>query len=172
MHYCRWTAHGDPTAKPPRKARRFYQEVVLTDTRGPNDPCLIWPFATDRRGYGQIRIDDRLRTVSNLICRQVHGEPPSPDHESAHSCDRGQEGCVTLSHVSWKTHAENMAEMAERGRSNRGERSPTAKLTEADVREIRALRGKMKGYKIAEKFGMDGSHISAIQRRKVWKHVA
>ncbi|WP_292637037.1 hypothetical protein [Mesorhizobium sp.] len=60
--------------------------------------------------------DGKCRRVSRLVCEEVHGPPPSPDHEAAHSCDNGDLGCATKRHLSWKTPKENTADkFKERG---------------------------------------------------------
>lgn len=59
--------------------------------------------------------------------------------------------------------------------ARRGEKSPTAKLTEADVREIRSLFDQMPRYgaarELSAKFGVSPQMISLIVNRKSWKHV-
>ena len=54
-----------------------------------------------------------------------------------------------------------------------GEKHPMARLTEKDVREIRALYGTTK-YTLKElgkRFGVHRGHIGDIVRRKSWKHI-
>jgi len=60
-----------------------------------------------------------------------------------------------------RTHPERVA---------RGERSGNAKLTEEDVRSIRALVGYTQA-QIAKKFGVAHSGIGRILKRKIWRHV-
>lgn len=112
-HYQRWYAHGDPlVCFLPMATRgvpmRYYRETVLT-YRG--DDCLTWPFATTPNGYGQIRLDGRMQSVHRLACCHVNGPAPTPKHEAAHNCGNGNKGCCNPRHLSWKTHAENMADI-------------------------------------------------------------
>lgn len=53
----------------------------------------------------------------------------------------------------------------------KGEKHYSAKITEDDVREIRRLAGTVKVKDLAERYGIAGSNVSAIVRRKTWKHV-
>ena len=46
---------------------------------------------------------------------------------------------------------------------------PFAKLTESDVREIRA--SPLSSRIVAEKYNVDPAHIRLIRRGKIWKHV-
>lgn len=55
----------------------------------------------------------------------------------------------------------------------RGEKQGQSKLTEADVREIRSLRvdGELLRT-LAERFGVTEALVSAVARRKIWRHVS
>jgi hypothetical protein len=52
-----------------------------------------------------------------------------------------------------------------------GERSHSAKLTERQVREIIALKGKLTTRKVGEMYGIACGVVSQIQNRKLWKHL-
>lgn len=167
-HYARWRAHGDPTAlvrTENGEPQRYLIEVVFAYE---GDDCLIWPYNRSNHGYGLLRVDGRHKIVSRLVCEEINGPPPTPEHEAAHSCGKGHEGCVTKSHLSWKTSAENHADKLIHGTHDRGERSPRAKLTEAEVRAIRRLAGTMRLQDISDRFGVCMSHVSAIIKRQRW----
>ncbi len=57
----------------------------------------------------------------------------------------------------------------EPGRITRGEASPVAKLTENDVREIRAADGTISS--IAQRYQIARAHVRAIKERRIWRHV-
>lgn len=174
-HYMRWRRHGDPlSGAVPRGAsegspKQFLEETVMHHE---GDGCLLWPFAKYESGYPQITIDGVHRSLTRLICTRVNGDAPTPEHHAAHSCGNGHLGCVTKRHLSWKTRSENEADKLAHGTHNRGERHNMAKLTEADVRQIRALKGTASQREIAARFGIKQSTVSDVQSRKVWKHVA
>lgn len=75
------------------------------------DDCIPWPLSRDNKGYPQVctgRIDaktTKIEKANRVICRMAHGEPPTPEHQAAHSC--GNRGCVNKEHLSWKTQGEN-----------------------------------------------------------------
>jgi hypothetical protein len=52
-----------------------------------------------------------------------------------------------------------------------GEAHHLSKLSEADVREIRRLRGKVTQQQLADRYGVSNSLISAIQLRQIWRHI-
>lgn len=166
-HYLRAKQHGDPLGGGTFKGAplRFLQETVLPYD---GNECLTWPFARDCDGYGHLWIGGKSHQVSRLACEEMNGPPPTPDHEAAHSCGKGHEGCVTKRHLDWKTHAENQADKIAHGTHSRGERHPMAKLTEPEVREILDLKGTMFQWEIAERFGVSQPLVSNIHRAKNW----
>lgn len=163
-HWYRNHKYGDPLGGPTRKgaALQFYKEVVLPYEGG---ECLIWPFALNH-GRGALRINGRTNLVSRLVCEAAHGPAPTPKHEAAHNCGRGFQGCVTLKHLRWATHADNMADTLAHGTHNRGERHGMSKLSEDQVREIRASRGPLN--EIGAHYGVSPVTVHNIMTRTNW----
>lgn len=92
-------------------------------------------------------------------------------------CPVGKEACHgdgnctndAIGNLRWGTPIENKNDMVTHGTRQKGEQINTAKLTEADVREIRKIGYPLKQH--AVKFGVTTALISMILRRKTWKHV-
>jgi hypothetical protein len=171
-HYTRWRRHGDPTGggptSPRGEAQRYFREVVLTYG---GDECLRWPYVTNDKGYGRVWQDGRMYAVNRLVCSAEHGPPPTPEHEAAHSCGKGHEGCCAKRHLSWKTPKENAADKVAHGTSqSRGgvNIKAIAKLSESDVRQIRTLIGTAPNTEIAKLFGVTRTNISCIAHGKSW----
>lgn len=167
-HYKLWKRHGDPLVRlrPANGEAAAYLKNVALLYDG--DECLIWPFARDENGYGQVKDKGQMRSAHRVVCEEAHGQPPTPKHEAAHSCGRGSAGCVTKRHLSWKTRAGNQQDRVAHGTSNRGERASNAKLTEAQVLEIYALRGKLSLSKIATRYGVTPHAICSIHIGRSW----
>jgi hypothetical protein len=169
-HYTRQRRHGDPLAgrTPPGEPLEWLCRHV-THT---GSDCLKWPYAT-ARGYGIVSIDGVQRVASNLMCELVHGPSPSAAHETAHSCGNGHLGCVNPTHLRWATRIENRHDMIEHGSRSVGEKNGSAKLSEDDVRQVRAL--KRQGVhidQIASRFHISRAQAYLIVNRSRWKHVA
>ena len=162
-HWYRWHRYGDPLGGGIIRGERerFYRDVVLAYD---GTECLIWPYGRSKSGY--VTMGGKI--VSRLVCEEEHGPPPTPEHEAAHSCGKGDKGCLTRRHLSWKTSSENHADKLLHGTHNRGEQSPLVKLTEANVREIRALRGIVSQDKMAERFGVHPGTIQSIHDGRTW----
>ena len=124
-HWHRWRRNGDPHVGGKMRASvgeplRYLRETVL-EYEG--DDCLIWPYAKTSSGYGNVYMDDRNHVVSRLVCEATHGPAPSAEHEAAHLCGKGHDGCVTKGHLVWKTPTENQADKAVHGTDNAGPRN-------------------------------------------------
>ncbi|WP_420136113.1 HNH endonuclease [Sinorhizobium meliloti] len=100
----------------------------------------------------------------------VSGEPPSNDHEAAHSC--GNRECVNPNHLSWKTSSENQLDKIEHGTHTRGERHPLSKLTSSEVSIIKGLIGSLSLREIAARFSVHEGTIRSIKIGKSWSHTS
>jgi len=102
------------------------------------------------------------------MCRLAHGEPPAPDYQAAHSCGRGVDGCLNPNHLRWATAEENEADKLLHGTSNRGERHGMVKLTEDEVRAVRALKGKVSQRAAAKALGYTRGVVCDIWTGRTW----
>lgn len=127
----------------------------------PHDYCLIWPF-TRCRGYGQFGFKGKNHYAHRFMCELRHGPPPSPDHEAAHSCGRGHEGCVNPSHLSWKTRSENLRDSALHGTQARNTHGTQGRVSMGEAHQIRLLKGVKLQREVAEEFGISESTVSDI----------
>jgi len=165
LHYQRWRKSCDP-AEVNRRALSGAPMAWLREHVGfTGDECLLWPFCRSE-GYG--RTSDGL--ANRIMCELAHGPAPALKPLTAHSCGRGHDGCVNPRHLRWATYAENEADKKLHGTDNTGERNGQAKLTTAQVAEIRQLVGKLVGYEIAKRFGVSQATVSEIKHNKMWKH--
>jgi len=152
----RKSRHGEPL--------RFLLDAV--DYTG--SECLIWPFARAGKGYGKLRTPQGEKYAHRLICEVAHGAPPTPAHECAHSCGHGFNGCITPTHLSWKTPRENAADKIRHGTDNKGEKHGLAKLTASQVRRIYTSKGKASQAELARLYGVSTTTIGRIHRRECW----
>jgi hypothetical protein len=169
-HYYRKARHGDPLGggTAPGEARKFYEDVVL---KYDGDDCLIWPFAKSKSGYGMVLRNGKMSNVSRFVCEDIYGPPPTPEHQAAHSCGRGDDACVSMRHLSWKTPSDNQADRLIHGTHSRGEQHNMVKLSEVQVREIISLKGKEPQRSIARRFGVTFQTVSDIHRGRRWAWV-
>lgn len=126
-----------------------------------SDYCLIWPFYRNPNGYGQFTTLGKSGWVHREMCTLVNGPPPTPDHEAAHSCGNGAGGCANPKHLSWKTRTGNGLDCRAHGTHVRS-RSGSARLTDAQVDQIKALKGKKTQAEIAFTFGISEPTVRDI----------
>lgn len=165
-HYHRLRAYGDPLAGAASRGhvQEYYRGRVLSYH---GTECLIWPFARSS-GYAVMGLAGKVETVSRLVCTEVHGPPPTPAHQAAHSCGNGHLGCVSRRHLSWKTPAGNQADRLVHDTHRRGERHVGVKLSEADAKEITKLKGAKSQREIAKQFNVSRTAVRLIHEGKNW----
>lgn len=163
-HYSRLLRHGDPLAGGTELGapKRFVEQLLAE----PREGCVFWPFATSR-GYAYMSWGGRYVSVSRLICTRAHGEPPDASMHAAHRCGKGANGCVNPKCLYWATKAENESDKIRHGTIAKGERSGAAKLTDAQVEQIRS--DSRLGKFIAADYGISRSQVSRIKSGKTRK---
>ncbi len=133
------------------------------------------PFL-DQHGYPGVHVsmggENRLVSVHALVLEAFVG--PRPAGQVCRHLD-GEKTNNRLANLQWGTGAENWADMVRHGRAPLGSRQIQAKLTEADVLEIRR-RAKSGKYgvqrRLAREYGVSDTIISHIVNRKAWCHVS
>ena len=169
-HYRRFMKTGDPLGggKSPAKYGEPQAFMEMASTYQ-GDECLIWPYSRLSTGHPHFNSKSGTTVASRIVCEMAHGKPENGHQEAAHLCGNGHLGCINRRHLQWKDHLGNMADMVLHGRSTRGEKSASAKLTPSQVSEIRALAGKSSIRKLAPLFGVSYATISRVIRREGWR---
>lgn len=95
------------------------------------------------------------------------GRPIEPTLAVLHSCNNPP--CCNPDHLREGTHQENMDDKLRAGRQPRGESNGRAKLTLAQVEEIKANVQGLTQYQLADLYGVKRPCIAKIQRGKLWR---
>ena len=134
--------------------------------------CLIWPFLRNPNGYAILRHETKTDWAHRFMCRMVHGEPPTDKHVVAHTCGRGNQGCVNPVHLTWKTRSENNLDQRAHGTARNPWWGKNGKVTADQVREIRALKGKMTATEIAKLYPViTANTVRTILRGVTWRNI-
>lgn len=142
-------------AQLPRLRNRILK--VNTDNYGKRETVALCFMAKVRRFQ-----------VHRLVLQAFVG--PCPEGMECRHLD-GSHLNNRLENLAWGTREENMEDMRRHGTLAQGESAVQAKLTEVQVREIRAARGLIPQKELAQKYGISQVAVSFIMTRRTWKHV-
>ena len=136
----------------------------------PNSGCWLWMGNCIRSGYG--RFGNRTRNkAQNILAHRLAWEFARGTIPTGmlvlHKCDVPL--CVNPDHLFLGTGQDNMTDKCRKGRHRNGG-ARTARLTEHDVRAIRA--DDRTHQEIADVFGVSQTHITNIKNGKRRTHVA
>jgi len=151
--------------------KRFWAKVEI---RGP-DECWKW-IAWKSKGYGMFSFESKS-VSSHRVSWFIHfGYLPSFNFYTKslvlHHCDN--KACVNPKHLFIGTQKDNVRDCVKKGRCIRasGERQHLSKLTEDQVKDIRAMRKIGLRYRsIAKMFSISINNSMKIVNIETWKHV-
>jgi hypothetical protein len=151
---------------------RFWNYVDKTPGHGPKGECWKWTRGT-KSGYGflEIQRNSKVRKLSAHRVAFFLANGRWPTLFVCHICDWPL--CCYPAHLFEATNSENQHDKVRKGRQARGERGSHAKLSAAQVLEIRSLcrKGLRNRQAIAQRFGVTSATIASIVRRANWKHI-
>ena len=150
---------------------RFWSKVETGDI----DEC--WEIVTmclNRAGYGEFSLNGKLIRAHRFSFQLFHNRLIQEGMCILHSCDNPL--CVNPHHLTEGTQQENMTDKKNKGRGvqSKGEKNGLSKLTEAQVKEIRAKYDKKNGIttvQLALEYNVTNATIGYIIHRKIWKHI-
>lgn len=148
------TAYGE--------ARQYLYRAVAE--RPESDDCMIWPYAKNGHGYGILRIAKGKNARVHRLAYEAAFGPMDPSLDGCHRCDNP--ACFRPEHIFPGSRTVNMRDASKKGRTVRGTRHGSAKLTEDQVRAIRVDPRPQQA--IANEYGISQMSVSFIRRRVNW----
>lgn len=129
------------------------------------EACIIAPGRAGNHGYARFTSNGRTRLAHRAAYERAFGAIPDGLYV-LHRCDVKR--CINPAHLFLGTHADNMADMAQKGRAAR----TNVKLSDAEVREIRRLAGTgLSQRAIARRFAVHQGTVWPILAGRTWAHV-
>ena len=156
---------------------------ALVDRSGGPDACWPWIGARTEPGYGLFTIRRRkdipqglppLRHSNTYLAHRVSyvltiGAIPD-GQDVLHKCDNPP--CQnSQAHHFLGTTLDNIADRDSKGRQMKGERHVSAQLTEAQAREVYALKNLMPSHIAAAQFPIGPSTVRKIWCKQIWKDI-
>ncbi|WP_158506136.1 HNH endonuclease [Synechocystis sp. PCC 7509] len=150
---------------------KLEQRLWAKVEKSPDSHCWLWTGSKNKSGYGAIKVAGKPLQVHRVVYEMSYGIIPS-DHFVRHRCDNPS--CCNPKHLKLGSNQDNVDDRTLRGRSVKGSKQTTAKLTEYEVEEIiRELQGSfITTQAIAQKYGVVRSVVSRINTGKSWTHVS
>ncbi|WP_442923051.1 HNH endonuclease [Microbacterium sp. BR1] len=172
MHYTRYVRHGDPlklTQVSPNATlaeRLAFTGWTLIVRRPELGFCWEWKGRRNADGYGWT---SQPGPVKNLLAHRaayIEWVGPIPDGRVIvrHRCDNPP--CINPAHLVLGADSDNSHDALDRLRVANGERAGSAKLTDAQVAEIRTryAAGGVSQRALAAEYGVWHQHISRLTR--------
>jgi HNH endonuclease len=144
------------------------RERFLAKVAPQADGCWLWTGLVRPDGYGATRLEGREEAAHRVAWKLFQGKIGAR-MQVCHRCD--VRACVNPGHLFLGTPADNARDMRGKGRDRRGERHGSAKLTRAEVRQIKTMLEEDRMYvsEIAREFGVSETTIRAIKEGRTWK---
>jgi len=141
---------------------RFFKMVDKTDS------CWLWKGSKNTYGYGQISINSKQKTCHRFSWL-LAGNTILEGHVIRHKCRNRH--CVNPEHLETGTHQENALDRVRDGTVANGCKQGKSKLTEEQVRAIRANPNNKTQMELGKEYKVYISTIEKIISRKTWKHL-
>jgi hypothetical protein len=134
------------------------------------DACITGNGIPDKDGYIRFNIGSKTERKRYQLHRLVFRAFVGGVHSKQvvmHTCDNPS--CINPKHLRVGSHDDNMRDMVEKRRHEWGSDHYNSKLTEQQVREIRASDEQHKT--LAKRYGVSRPTVTNIRARRIWSHL-
>ena len=143
-----------------KQKKNFWKKVNKTDT------CWLWTGYCRSDGYARVGINKQFQYI-HRITWFLTGNIIPEGHIIRHKCRN--RNCCNPEHLETGTYTENQSDRIRDGTTVKGEKQHLAKLTSAQVIDIRLSTESQR--KLAKRYNVSQSAIYHIINRKTWMHI-
>lgn len=162
-----WSRNNDGVDPNGRKRKRGWGQVLAelrAGAKATTDQCVMYSGHADRPS---VDYQGTRMSASRAVWFIAKGDPG--DAHVLHTCHQGDEGCINIRHLYLGTHLRNIQDAVDAGRTARGQRNGTNKLSPEDVQEIRAMLARGFSQRvIGDRYGIKQQAVSDIKTGKNW----
>jgi hypothetical protein len=135
--------------------------------------CWQWQHSLNNKGYGQFGVPGAKLVLAHRHAWELTNGPIPEGMKVLHNCPGGDNpACINPAHLWLGSMLDNMQDAVAKQRMCRGQKHPLHKLTEENVRSIRAFREAGETFRgLAATFGVSPKMIEKIVHRRAWSHV-
>lgn len=172
-HYEQQRLYGDPLIKLKdhgvgnTREEKFWSKVKRTNNP---DECWEWQGIKNSRGYGVsaiLTVTPIIRSAHRKAFYYAYGIVPTAF--ICHTCDNPP--CCNPKHLYEGSYQDNANDRVRRGRQLRGSLHGRAKVTDAEVLEMRRLANGHTIASLARQFHLSESATRSIIKGENWKHI-
>ena len=145
---------------------RFWSKV---DRGAGPRACWPWTALRSRSGYGHTYVRSSPARAHRVAWELTRGPIPEGLIVRHLVCDNPL--CCNPAHLAVGTNADNSADMTAKGRQALGVRNGNVRLTEADVRALRATSETVSCAEWGRRLGVSKRVIYDVRSGRIWKHV-
>lgn len=113
---------------------RFWSKVNKTDG------CWLWIASRHKKGYGQFKLDGKMRKAHRVAWELTYGPIP-PDKNVCHTCDNPP--CVRPDHLFLGTNGDNVRDAVKKGRWHEHQRKVAIARWDKTPQEQRNTDGRL-----------------------------
>jgi hypothetical protein len=158
------------------KANQLYGRNTFDDAalahrieKLPESGCWIWMRKVNKGGYGVTSVGRKTMAAHRAVYEYRTGQSIPPGMVLMHLCD--VRSCVNPDHLRVGSYQDNTNDCIRKGRDYRGTRHHRSKLSEDDVRYIRANPDKPLR-ELGRELGVTMQCVWAVRHHRKWAHVA
>ncbi len=109
MSYKDWLENNPPALDMLPEQQKKFRQQIIAGCIGIGD-CWVWKGAKTSTGYGNIRVDYAIRTVSRLALCLHTGASLSMEADACHIPECPSRACCNPAHLFWDDHQKNCSD--------------------------------------------------------------